>query len=39
MNPVMRTITIPAAMLVAISLVASPAAAQEHGDSRGGMGC
>ena len=38
MNPVMRTITIPAAMLAAISLVVSPAAAQEHGDSGDGMG-
>lgn len=38
MDPVMRTISIPAAMLVAFSLVASPAAAQEHGESGGGMG-
>ncbi len=38
MNPVIRTISIPAAMLVAISLVASPAVAQESGESDGDMG-
>ena len=38
MNLVMRTISIPAAMLVAISLVSSPAVAQEHGESDGDMG-
>ena len=38
MNPVIRTISIPAAMLVAVSLVASPAVAQEQGDSDSAMG-
>jgi len=38
MNPVIRTISIPAALLVAVSLVASPAVAQEQGDSDSAMG-
>jgi Spy/CpxP family protein refolding chaperone len=38
MNPAMRTISIPAAMLVAISLVSSPALAQENGQGDGEMG-
>lgn len=38
MNPAMRKISIPAAMLVAISLVSSPALAQENGDTDGEMG-
>jgi Spy/CpxP family protein refolding chaperone len=37
MNPVIRTISIPAALLVAVSLVSSPAVAQEHGKSDGDM--
>jgi Spy/CpxP family protein refolding chaperone len=38
MNPVIRKISVPAALLVAISLVSSPAVAQEHGESDGDMG-
>lgn len=38
MNPVMRTISTSAALLVAISLVSSPAVAQEQGDSDAAMG-